>query len=56
MGLRVVLQKRSLRVKGMGFVGSKLMILADFVLIMKGVRLGNIVFYFCGVGGVWISA
>ena len=25
-------------------------VLADFVLIMKGVRLGNIVFHFCGVG------
>ena len=56
MGLRVVLKRRSLRMEEMRFVGSKLMILADFVLIMKGVRLGNIVFYFCGVGGVWISA
>ena len=25
-------------------------ILSDFVLIMKGVRLGNIVLHFCGVG------
>ena len=50
MGLRVVLKRRSLRMEEMRFVGSKLMILADFVLIMKGVRLGNIVFHFCGVG------
>ena len=48
--LRVVLQRRPVRVEVMVFVGSKLMILADFVLIMKGVRLGNIVFHFCGVG------
>ena len=34
----------------MVFVGSELMIVVDFVLIKKGVRFGNIVFYFCGVG------
>ena len=50
MGLRVVLQRRPLRVEGMVFVGLKLMFVVDFVLITKVVRLGNIVFYFCGVG------
>ena len=46
----MVLQRRPLRVEGMVFVGSKLMIVVDFVLIKKGVIFGNIVFYFCGVG------
>ena len=42
--------KKTNKSGGNGFVGSELMILADFVLIMKGVKLGNIVFHFCCVG------
>ena len=42
--------KKIIKNGGNGVFGSELMILADFVLIMKGVRLGNIVFHFCGVG------
>ena len=42
--------KKTNKSGGNGVVGSELMILADFVLIMKGVRLWNIVFHFCCVG------
>ena len=56
MGLRVVLQKRSLRVKGMGFVGSKLMILADFVLIRRASDWGTLSSIFVALGGGWNAA
>ena len=40
----------------MVFVGSKLMIVVDFVLTTKGVRLGTLSFISVALGGDWNAA